>query len=301
MRVLSKKIILLKLENSETGESAEICPDLGGTIRSLTLGKELHQILAGDREEEFLQNPLFRGRILFPFNDRIPDGKYQFSGKEYQLPVNSIEDRSAIHGFIYNKKVTVLDQKKDSITLFWHTGRNQIRGYPFDISLKTDIALRKGGLKISFTVENRGNIPAPFALGWHSYFNADQDSVLHADYPGYFKTDNNFLPVGGTVPASGSEYDFSRGEKFLGKNLDHTFLVPADRTSVIINKDYSIKIKQSNFAYTQLFIPRDRKSIAVEPISSKPNSFNTDAVLTLKPGEEYKAGIEIRLETDLLM
>ena len=41
-----------------------------------------------DSDEEILLNPLFRGRLLFPFNDRIPNGKYYFDGREYSFPIN---------------------------------------------------------------------------------------------------------------------------------------------------------------------------------------------------------------------
>jgi len=285
----------IKLANPETKESLIFAPTLGGTITSLCLGPNLHQIMENDTTDELQENPLFRGRFLFPFNDRIPEGKYTFSGKEYQLPLNCSEDGSAIHGFMYNKKVSVLKQTETEATFYWRTGKGQIQGYPFDISLKTKIGLHNGGVKISFTVINEGSIPAPYALGWHSYFKTDPSSTIKAAYPYYFDIDKNFLAVGDGVPTQGSKFDFTKKSSFSDLFLDHSFKVPKDGITILNNMDYSIKIEQENFTYTQLFIPPHRTSIAIEPISSISNSFNSNGVLVLLPGEEYCASVKIDL------
>jgi aldose 1-epimerase len=279
------------LFNSRTKENLTFSPTLGGTITALTLGKDLYQIMDNDSVKELQKNPLFRGRILFPFNDRIPGGKYTFQGKTYQLPINCNDEGSAIHGFMYNKEVTILEKNHTKTSMFWRTGENNLPGYPFDISLKTDIKLHNGGVTLSFTIKNEGGIPAPYALGWHSYFKTDSLSVLTAAYSSYFETDDFFLPIGNCIPAKGSSYDYTTGAKFFNQTLDHTLTAPPNGISILKNKDYSIKIKQHNFGYTQLFIPPDKKSIAIEPISSKPNSFNSE--LVLNEGEEYIASISI--------
>lgn len=288
-------ISFLKLINPDTQESLVFSPSLGGTIVSLTLGSSLHQILESDSKHELQENPLFRGRLLFPFNDRIPDGKYSFQGNNYQLPINCSEDSSSIHGFLYDKEITILEQEEKSATLFWRIERNKLPGYPFDMSLKTDIKLHNGGVTLSFTIKNEGDIPAPYALGWHSYYKTDSSSTLHAEYPYYFETDEYFLPIGDRLISSGSQFDFTEGASFSKKLLDHTFKAPANGISILKNKNYSVKIEQKNFAYTQLFIPPDKRSIAIEPISSKPNSFNTEEVLILQPEEEYHASVRIDL------
>ena len=285
----------LTVTNPKTKASLVISPSLGGTIVSLTLNPELYQVLENDTDKELLDNPLFRGRFLFPFNDRIPEGKYSFRGKNYQLPINCNDDGSAIHGFLYNKEVSILKHTETEAVLYWRTGRNQFNGYPFDISLTTGITLNNKGVNIAFTVKNEGDSSAPFALGWHSYFKTDSSSKLIADYPFYYDIDSNYLPVGEKLPSKGSKYDFSNGAEFSGKTLDHTFEAPLNSKSVLKTRDYSIQIKQDNFAYTQLFIPPERKSIAIEPISSKPNSFNSDEVLVLGPGKKYFSGIRVEI------
>jgi aldose 1-epimerase len=292
---MSSNLSFIKLSNPETDEKITLCPDLGGTITSLKLGKNQFEVLENDNENELKENPLFRGRFLFPFNDRIPCGKYSFVEKEYNLPINCSEDESAIHGFIYNQEVRVLKQTKSKITFYWRTGENQFQGYPFDISLNTEIKLHNGGVKISFAVKNEGSIAAPYALGWHSYFKIDASSTLKAGYHSYFETDDSFLPLGDCLSVANTLFDFRKASELSGKQLDHTFTAPSNGVTILKNKNYSINIKQNNLAYTQLFIPPDNKSIAIEPISSKPNSFNTEKVRILQAGQEYKALIIIDL------
>jgi len=93
------------LHNSLTNECVEIIPDLGGTVYKIALNRNgiLHDVLASDGEELLRENPLYRGRILFPFHDCIPYGIYQFRGKYFELIINCAEDGSAIHGLLYDK------------------------------------------------------------------------------------------------------------------------------------------------------------------------------------------------------
>ncbi len=286
----------LELKIPRSGEKVIIDADNGATVVSLKLGERSREIMANDSDEEYSRNPLFRGRFLFPFNDRIPEGRYGFNGKEYQLPVNCKEDGSAIHGFMYNKKVRSRNISDSQVSVSWSTGEYGLSGYPFNMYLMMNFTLEEGKLIIDFTVKNQGSRTAPFALGWHCYFLTDPGALLYADFPCFFKTDSSFLPIGDCIPVKGTEFDFSSGSPLDGKILDHTFRfpeVPEDRRVILKNNDYSVKIYQRNFAYTQLFNPPEGGSTAIEPITSKPNSFNSPDVLTLDPGKVYTASVVI--------
>ncbi len=284
---------LEELKIPESGEKIVVDPGNGGTVVSLILGKAEKELLRNDSEDEYLENPLFRGRFLFPFNDRIPEGKYNFQGVDYQLPVNNPDDGSSIHGFMYNKKVEVLQSGGTDLSVRWHTVESSIPGYPFALSLTMDFHLSPGGLNIDFTVRNEGRRTAPFALGWHSYFLTESCSKVIADFPCFFDIDSSFLPVGDCIPAKGPGFDFSQGTVLEGKSLDHTFVSPRNGTVILDNREYRIRIVQENFPFTQLYIPPEGDSIAIEPITSKPNSFNSSKVLTLSPGNVYTAAVRI--------
>ena len=74
--------------------------------------------------DDFADNPTSPGRngtpILFPFPNRIRDGKYTFEGKSYEIPVGT--KVHAIHGFAIAANWDVVDHGAD--------GRRGVRRRP---------------------------------------------------------------------------------------------------------------------------------------------------------------------------
>ena len=66
--------------------------------------------------------------ILFPFPNRIRDGRFAWEGKEYQLPTNDPSGKNAIHGFACRKPWRVVEQGADAssawVTGEFHAGRD---------------------------------------------------------------------------------------------------------------------------------------------------------------------------------
>ena len=89
------------LRDDSTGASASVLPSYGFNLFDLRLpaaGEVRRVVVAAD---DFPANPASPGRngtpILFPFPNRIRDGKYTFGGKSYEIPVGT--KVHAIHGF----------------------------------------------------------------------------------------------------------------------------------------------------------------------------------------------------------
>src|SRR5438105_6790040 len=59
--------------------------------------------------------------ILFPFPNRIRDGRFTWEGKTYQLPLNDATGKMAIHGFVCRTPWRVVDQGSDANSA-WVTG-----------------------------------------------------------------------------------------------------------------------------------------------------------------------------------
>src|SRR5262249_4683208 len=62
--------------------------------------------------------------ILFPFPNRIRDGRFTWQGKDYQLPLNDPSQKNAIHGFACFKPWRVVEQGADTNGA-WLTGEFQ--------------------------------------------------------------------------------------------------------------------------------------------------------------------------------
>lgn len=50
----------------------------------------------------------FASSILFPFANRIKDGKYVFNKVTYQTEINQVEENNALHGFVHNKEFELI-------------------------------------------------------------------------------------------------------------------------------------------------------------------------------------------------
>ncbi|MGO8694845.1 MAG: aldose 1-epimerase [Rectinemataceae bacterium] len=285
---------------------------LGGTVRELVLapeagGKAL-SLLARCEPAVIAEDPLFRGRLLFPFNDRIPGGRYRFAGEEHRLRINSSEDGSAIHGFLYRRVMEcVLEDAGESGARL--VLRDRLRpgdepGYPFALSLRVEYELGRGRCAISFIVRNEGKGPAPFALGWHPYFSLGgrpADWMLEHGGELYVPVDEALMPRGGFAEIAGSPFDFRSGRAIGEGPLDVALGAPPEgsmRLSRPSGAALEIHADPFLFPFTQLYLPPDRDSIALEPISSPTDAFNRPelGLQVLAPDEERRGRITLRRE-----
>src|SRR5262249_47184410 len=112
------------LEEPEVGAKAEIWPGAGFNCfrwQTSLAGRRLDLLYS---DPHFLDNfqPTRRGiPILFPFPNRIRDGRFQWEGKAFQLPLNDSTKQNAIHGFACRRPWRLVAQGADT-TAAWVTG-----------------------------------------------------------------------------------------------------------------------------------------------------------------------------------
>jgi len=178
----------LRMESNPGGEYAVILPEYGGSVHQLALHEkedekadesrrapgnvEAKKLLENDSAEEIRQNPWFRGRILFPFDDRVYKGQYTFEGQSYQLPINDPEGQDALHGFLHSQslKCSSYEGGKRQARVVLEGGIAGKPGYPFHLQIKIEYTLDADGFHLAIKIHNRGKGSAPFSVGWHPYF-----------------------------------------------------------------------------------------------------------------------------------
>ena len=129
-----------------------------------TLGAELMQWCCVGRDLIWTGDARFwprRAPVLFPFCGWLNGGRFRHKGREYASPV---------HGFAPDAEFSV-EQSSASHVRFGLRDSEQSRAqFPFAFRLSVDVTLGDAGLRYSFTVENPGDEPLPYALGFHPGF-----------------------------------------------------------------------------------------------------------------------------------
>ena len=287
------------LTNPESGEALYIIPEYGGIIRKMTLQKEghLHKIIdCGDTEERILANRVaYPSAHLFPWANRIRDGKYEFQGTHHQLPINEISLNNAIHGLVAFAKFEVIQEEinlNEAIITIKYIYEGDVKGYPypFDLEIK-HIFSSDDGLLMTYTIKNTGKTDMPMVLGWHPYFKIDDERA--DDWQISIPTKHKYLSDEQMIP-KGYEAISLKDSTAIGDSiLDNVFRVESSVRSITqlssFAKNLTLNIWQDaqkgQFLYTVVYIPSTRDCIAVEPMTGNTDAFNSNEGLLVLESE----------------
>ena len=265
-----------------------------------------------------------RNGVLAPFPNRIADGRYRFDAREHDLLPGVTGDRTVYHGFartatfVLERATTTADSAQ--LVLRSHGIRpGRFDGYPFSLDLTVTYTITEDELVLDVHAMNTGDVTAPYAAGWHPYFQlgnglADIDDLeLRIPARTLVRTDDELIPIDGTdcridlkdVP----EMDF-RGADTVGQRVIDACYAdlqfgPDGRAETVLRDPKTgreLRIwQESGFmhVFTGDTLPRDRrKSIAIEPVEAMTNSFNRDefkTAISIDPGQSRRFRCGVRL------
>jgi len=286
------KLVILKDEQS--GSEVALLPQFGALIHAFRIktNEGLFNVIDHYENLDRLQKELpgsFKGSKLSPFPCRIPEGKYSFDGKHYEFG-NKFMDGSAIHGLLYDKPFTVTHETagKDSATVSMeYRYRQDDPQYPFDYTCRVVYTLFPDALlQVQTILVNEGRSVMPIADGWHPYFRLGgklDEWMLHFGASAMVEFDERLVPTGKLL-----DYDLFNLPAKIGKTeLDNCFLLNIESgypACELFNPNNKLKISffpDSSYPYLQVYTPPHRESIAIENLSSAPDSFNNKMGLTL--------------------
>ena len=286
-------VTLIQLEDIELGATIEILTK-GALLNSWTLrqGDKYHQFIIGNEvntANEF-ESKGFRSAKMSPFVCRLYQGQYTHQNTQYTMD-RFYMGAHAIHGIMYDAdfdiQATETNEHQASVILVHHyLGSDQ--GYPFHYTLQIKWILEKNNkVSVHTTVLNNSEFSIPIVDGWHPYFTLGE-SIDHCSLQflskGKMEYDSDLLPTGNLI----QDDRFSNSLKIGNLQLDDGYELVADNRSCSLqNERFILKISPSSqYPYLQLYIPPDRKSIAIENLSGAPNAFNNKMGLHIvKPQE----------------
>jgi aldose 1-epimerase len=311
--VKQQELELITIIDETTGAEVALLPGFGATLQAFHVrqkdGSRFNVIDsykdAGELKRELSRS--FKGPKLSPFPCRIPDGIYHFGEKEYRLE-HLFPDGTAIHGLLFDKPFTVLEEATDAGqgTLVMEYGyRADDAGYPFHYNCQVRYILRGAGeLEVATTVTNLDKTVIPIADGWHPYFRLGGKCdhwrmQFHAE--AILEFDARLVPTGRLI-----QYDAFDTARPLGDTfLDNCFALKPEIVSAaceLYNRATGIKLSffpDAGYPYLQIYTPPGRDSIAIENLSGAPDCFNNKmGLLLLQPGHSqiftvrYKVGVD---------
>ena len=246
-----------------------------------------------------------RSPILFPICGRLPDRRYTYRGKLYEMN---------LHGFVQRMEVTVTEQSADAITLSVCDTPETRAEYPFAFGFSVRYSVKESTLFVDFTVENKDQEELIFGLGAHPGFNLPLGDDAAEDYDIRFRegvTPRELLfGPNALFVAIGQEYDLTDGYRipFTHRLLDDDglfFTDMGDEAALVSRKTgHGVKLRFAGFPYLGFWHPgkTDAPFLCIEPWESLPSYEKTEEDLDRKPfmkrlasGGIYQNGYSIEI------
>ena len=314
-------VCVYTLSDTVKQAQAEIIPELGNNCF------RFQQTLRGQKIDLIEPAPSigaiknrasgFGNPILFPFPNRVREGKYAFEGKSYEFSTKTALGNS-IHGFVYTRPwhVESTEASESGAKIVSRFDIADFAGlsseYPFPFELRIIYTLAEGVLSLEVDVKNTGDGNMPMGFGIHPYFSAPlfpstdpADCWVQVPANRSWVLDG-FLPTGEQIEVSGSN-DLRQGLPFKDMKFDDVLTDLSQCPSQCIiddraNKTRFILASDAQFREMVIYTPPERNAIAIEPYTCTTDAVNlqakgTDAgLIVLGAGETFHGQIRMWAE-----
>lgn len=282
--------------------AAEIAPALGNNCFSFRAGAP---VLEEVSFEDFLKKPTSYGiPVLFPFPNRIRDGRFTFGGETFTVDPPR-------HGFVRDKPWRVVahgatDEEGAYLTSAFDAADYPeviLRQFPFPFRVEITYRLRDARLTIDVAARNTGERTMPVGFGIHPYFRRPDGGRLTVPASARWELSDS-LPTGRVVEVEG-DYDLREGKSLGALNLDDIYTrverdadglarcVIADDGGTETVVEFSPKKLPHVVVYTP---PAPRRAVCVEPNSCPTDAFNLQARGVESDVIALGAGGDVRFE-----
>ena len=291
-----------ELHSPSTGNRFSIVPAAGANVLDIQFGNQ--SILDGHATpEELASGKWGKSTILFPFPNRLNEGKYKWQGKSYQFPINNAATDNAIHGFVREESFEVeyvfLAKNFASIRCYFdYTGERPY--YPFPFSMELEFSIHDSGkFELQVEVLNLHDGPIPVGFGWHPYFRLTEGANQHGlQIPPCEQVviNKRMIPTGGRT-----QYKEFQMLTFVEDTmLDNCFQCTQSGGNYQLmlegaGRYLTMKASIAQFPFFQVFTPPHRESIALEPMSCNVDAFNNQqGLVSLGPDKKWKGKMSLQ-------
>ncbi len=252
--------------------------------------------------------------ILFPYPNRIRDGRFSFQGKQYTLDPPR-------HGFVRDKPWKATGSGASDGDGAWLTCLFDSRDYPekilaqypFAFTIEVTYRLENDALVMETRASNRGSTDMPMGLGTHAYFTRpDHGTVTVPAHKRWMLKET--LPTGERVPVE-PEYDLRKPADVTKLVLDDIYGdVQADSDGRVrcdlVDEDRKVTTTVEFFAeeFPEVVVytaPPPRMAMCIEPYTCTTDAFNLAGkgvdpkTITLAAGRSVSWTMWIRAKANL--
>jgi aldose 1-epimerase len=151
-------------------------------------------------------------------------------------------------------------------------------------------------LEIQTTVFADSGSPVPISFGFHPYFGLPgiprAEWTLHAPAMRKLALDARGIPTGQETPST------PLAAQLESTGYDDGFALSGEQARFsIAGNGYSIAIEFiSGFLFAQIFAPKDKEFIAIEPMTAATNALcSGEGLRVIAPGEQFTASFRIHV------
>jgi|GEM_PF-1913815 len=267
--------------------------------------------------------------ILAPTPGRVgrdQSGLFLYRGKQYRITPPR-------HGFLRNLPWQIASISENAIACTIDIRPDDFRdadAFPFHFEAANFLTVSPGALQSRVVITNTGTDLLPIAMGWHPYLHRSGECVVHLPARSRWELDDKPepTPTGVITPVSDHD-DFRHGRRVLpDDHWDHVFtdlemadehvLCCVEEPTTIANKDGTResmitrrRLELSGSAtragsgiipHVQLYTPRGRNAICLEPLSAPPDALNllarghrSNGISELQPNDTISFEIELSI------
>jgi len=241
--------------------------------------------------------------LLYPWANRLSSTRFRTAGREVVLePTSSMlhldEHGLPIHGVPWSRlswEVTEATATTLGARLEWNR-EELLAVFPFRHRVELAVVLDPDGLRVETTVHASGGDTVPVSFGFHPYFSlaGQPRGRWRLTLPGMRRLtlDGWGIPTGAEMPFAG--FDAALGEQ----SFDDGFTVGRDTAALsLTGPNHRVTLELlSGYPCTQVFAPRDKDYVALEPMTAPTSALTQGRGLRLlQPGDQFQAVFRIHV------
>jgi aldose 1-epimerase len=241
--------------------------------------------------------------LLYPWANRLDGLQYRAAGRQISLdptsPLLHFDDRKLpMHGVPWSQLTwNVISSSADARTarLDW-LSQELLAIFPFPHHVEMAVHLQPSNLEIQTTVFADSGSPVPISFGFHPYLGIPAlprtEWKLTAPAVRKLTLDARGIPTGADTPSA------PLAGALGNTDYNDCFALSNDRARFSIEGNgYSIAVDfEKGFDYVQIFAPKDKDFIAIEPMTAPTNALTSgERLRVITRGEQFTASFRIEI------